>query len=180
MKTVYFVLVAALTGMSVAQSTPKQLHFDLSKIGSQLNGEQICEDKGRLQDYPSTVMDHIIAAGPSSVTILIGMITDERLVRTKEPIICFWYGMTIGDLALCTLSDLFDDASHAKETVPGSDWASMMDPEDKDRPAPDELRLFVKKHGRAALQARWRKLWARYGDQVYWDAKERCFRLRGQ
>ncbi len=27
-----------------------------------MDGRQICEDKGRLQDYPSKVMDQIIAA----------------------------------------------------------------------------------------------------------------------
>jgi hypothetical protein len=178
-KNLYFVLVVALTGVSLAQSAPKPLHFDLSKIGFVLNGEQICEDKGRLQDYPSTMMDEIIAAGPKSVSILIEMITDPRPLRTKEPIICFWYGMTVGDMALCLLADLFSDASD-KRTVPGSDWSSLMDPEDKDRAAADQLHLFVKKHGRAALQVKWQKLWARYGDQVYWDSRERCFRLKGK
>jgi hypothetical protein len=124
-------------------------------------------------------MDEIIAAGPRSVPVLIAMITDPRLVKTNEPIICYWYGMTVSDLALCLLADLFADASD-RRTVPGSDWASMIDPEDEGMQAADRLHLFVKKHGRAVLQAKWRSLWAQYKDQVYWDAKDRCFKLKGR
>jgi hypothetical protein len=179
-KNAYIVaLIVALPAMSLAQSAAKQLHFDLSKIGFVLDGEQICEDKGRLQDYPSKVMDEIIVAGPKAVPVLIAMITDARLVKTGEPIICYWYGMTVSDLALCLLADLFSDASN-KRTVPGSDWAGMMDTGDKAMQAADQLHLFVKRHGRAVLQAKWQKLWARYKDQIYWDAKNRCFKLQGQ
>jgi hypothetical protein len=167
--------IVTFSGMSLAQLSPKPLRFDLSKIGSVLAGEQICEDKGRLQDYPSKEMDEIIAAGPKAVPVLIAMITDPRQVKTNEPIICFWYGMAVGDLALCLLTDLFADAS-GRSTVPGSDWSSMMDPEDKGRAAADQLRLFVKKHGRAVLQAKWQKLWTRYGGQVYWNTKDKCFK----
>jgi hypothetical protein len=103
-----------------------------------------------LQDYPSKVMDEIIAAGPKSVPVLIAMTTDSRPVKTNEPIICYWYGATVSDLALCLLADLFSDASD-RRTLPGSDWASMMDPEDKERAAADQMHLFVKKHGRAVL-----------------------------
>jgi len=52
-------------GVSCAQSrADRQLQFDLSKIGMVMDNRQICEDKGGLQDYPSKVMDQIIAAGP--------------------------------------------------------------------------------------------------------------------
>jgi len=50
-------------GVSCAPSrADRQLQFDLSNIGMVMDGRQICEDKGRLQDYPSKVMDQIIAA----------------------------------------------------------------------------------------------------------------------
>jgi len=167
--------------MSFAQktTTAKQPQFDLSKIGFTVNGHQICEDNGRLQDYPSQMMDHIISSGPTAVPVLIDMITNTRTLRTEEPIICYFWDMTVGDIAFTMLTDLFTDASE-KETVPGADWASMMEPQDKDRSSPDQLHLFVKRHGRALLQAKWRKLWARYEDQVYWDAKGKCFRLKGK
>ena len=175
------VCVAALAGISCAQSVArKELPFDLSQLVFVVDGQQICEDKGRLQDYPSKVMDQIIAGGSKSVPVLIGRITDTRVMKTEEPIICFWYGMTVGDLALCTLADLFADSSDSKETIPGANWAKMMDPQDKDRPASDQLHLFVKRHGRGVLQSKWQKLWAQYKDQIYWNAKQKCFRLKGQ
>jgi hypothetical protein len=145
-----------------------------------VNGHQICEDKGRLQEAPSLVIDQIIAAGPKGVPVLIALIDDSRELKTEEPIICYWYGMTVGELALCTLTDLFTDASEPRRTVPGTNWAAWMDPEDKDLPAADQLRLFVKRHGRGALKQKWQKLWARYGEQVYWNSKDLCFRLKGQ
>jgi hypothetical protein len=175
------VILLLFAGMCFAQetTTAKQPKFDLSTIGFTVNGHQICEDKGRLQDYPSQMMDHIISSGPTAVPVLIGMITDTRTVKTEVPIICYFRDMTIGDLAFSVLTDLFTDAND-RNTIPGVDWASMMDSEDKDRSSADQLHLFVKRHGRAVLQAKWRKLWTQYKNQVCWDAKERCFRLKGK
>jgi len=168
-------------GVSCAQSaTPLPLRFDLSKVGMVVNGEQECNDTNpRLQEIPSTTMDQILAAESKAVPVLVGMIAEKQMAQTREPIICYWPGMAIGDIAFVLLTGLFRDTS-GKTTVPGADWASMMDPEDKDRPAWEQLSLFVKRHGRAALQAKWQKVWARYKDQVYWNKKEECFRLKGQ
>jgi hypothetical protein len=161
-----------------AQSpAPGKLRFDLSRIGFVLDGQQICEDKGRLQDYPSPVMDQIIAGGPSSIPVLIGMLTDGRMAKTKEPIICFWPGMAIGDIAFCVLSDLFTDATDLKGTLPGAGWDDMLGPAGS-RPGWEQLHDFTRKHGRAALPMEWRTLWDKYKDQVFWDPKERCFKLK--
>jgi hypothetical protein len=178
--TCLLVFLVVLVPSSPAQpTTSARPGFDLAKIGFIVNGRQVCEDKGRLQDYPSKVMDQIIGAGTESVPILIHMITDLRAIKTKEPIICYWYGMTVGDAALCVLSDLFTDAND-KETIPNSSLASMMDPKDKDRPVSDQLHLFAQRHGRAVLQGKWRKLWSRYANRVYWDGNGKCFRLKEQ
>jgi len=68
------------------QSSGRNLHFDLSRIGFALDGRQICEDKRRLQDYSSKVMDQIIAAGPKSVPVLIGMITmADSVEQIQDP-----------------------------------------------------------------------------------------------
>jgi len=165
---------APLSAQSAVRSRPR---FDLSQIGFVLDGKQICEDKGRLQDYPSKVMDQIIAAGPEAIPVLTGMIADTRMVKTSEPIICYWPGMAIGDIAFCILSDLFTDATYVKTTIPGAGWDDLLGPAGS-RPAWDQLHDFIKKRGRSALQTKWRKLWHTYGPQVYWDAKERCFRLK--
>lgn len=159
-----------------AESTAHQpLRFDLSKIGFVLNGQQICEDKGRMQDYPSETMEQIIAAGPKSIPVLIAMLTDERELKTPEPIICYWYGMAVGDVAFCLLDDLFTDAADAK-TAPGVGWNEMLGADHK-RPAATQFNEFVKKHGRRALQVKWESVWSKYQAQVYWDEKQRCFKI---
>jgi hypothetical protein len=169
-----------LTGICYPQSTTRrELHFDLSKIGSVVDGHQICEDTYRLQDYPSHVMDQIIAAGPKSVPVLIGMLTDTRIAETEEPIICFWGVMTLGDIAFCALEDLFVNADSNKMTIPGASWNEMLGP-DENLPAYEQLHRFIRTHGRGALQAKWQKLWDKYRSQLFWDSKAKCFKLKGQ
>jgi hypothetical protein len=177
-----FLIASSLlfVGVCYAQSTRQpEPQFDLSKIGMVLDGHQICEDKGRLQDYPSSVMDQIIAAGPKSVPVLIGMITDTRMAKTEEPIICFWPGMAIGDIAFCTLEDLFLNADWTRSTIPGSGWNALLGPDDG-LPSWGQLHRFIEKHGRRVLQSKWQRLWDQYGHQVFWDPKERCFKLKSQ
>lgn len=175
------ICVLIWSAFSSAQSTthPK-LDFDLSQIGMVVNGKHICEDKGRLQDSSSKVIEQIIAAGPKSIPILITNITDSRPAQkeTEEPIICYWYGMAIGDVAFCTLLDLFTDSTAGRTTLPGASWTDMLGPDNGRLPASEQFSGFVKTHGRKALQAKWQRLWNRYGNQMYWDAKERCFRLK--
>lgn len=173
-----FCLLSA--GASSAQSTPRgKLRFDLSRIGFVVEGNQVCEDKGRLQDFPSKVMDQIIAAGPKSVPVLIGMITDARPAKTTEPIICYWPGMAIGDIAFCTLANLFTDASYSKTTMPGAGWNDLLGPGDNG-PAWEQLDSYIRKHGRKSLQVKWRRLWNKYGGRMFWDPKGRCFKLKAQ
>jgi hypothetical protein len=176
---IFLIVLSLLTGgLSNAQSaTHATLHFDLSKLGMVVNGQQICNDTGnRLQDFPSPVMDQIIAAGPKAVPVLIRMIADRRTANTREPLICYWPGMAIGDIAFCLLTDLFTDTSR-KTMVPGADWNALLGPSNNVA-AWEQLHAFIKKHGSAGLQARWRAVWDEYGGQVLGDSKERCFKLK--
>jgi hypothetical protein len=161
-----------------AQSAvPSPLQFDLSKLGMVINGEQICNDSGnRLQDFPSSVMDQIVAAGPKAVPVLIRMIADRRMANTREPLICYWPGMAIGDIAFCLLTNLFTEPD-GKTTVPGADWNDLLGPGNTGA-SWEQLHGFIRKHGSAALQARWRAVWDKYRGQVAWDPKERCFKLK--
>lgn len=179
MNKTYLIALCLLTGgLSNAQSaTHTPLRFDLSRIGMVVDGKQVCNDTGnRLQDFPSKTMDQITEAGPKAVPILIGMLADDRIAKTKEPIICYWGEMTIGDIAFCLLTDLFTD-SNRKTTVPGADWNGILGRNDN-LPASDQLHVFVKKHGIGVLQVKWRRLWDKYRGQVFWDPKERCFEPR--
>jgi hypothetical protein len=171
----FAVVCVVCSVFSQAQSHGK-LQFDLAQIGLLVNGQQVCEDAGRIQDSQSTVVNQIIAAGPKAIPVLIDMLTDTRTANTKEPIICHWGAMTIGDIAFCALTDLFIDPT-AGVTVPGAGWDDMLGPTG-DVPAWQQLDAYVKKNGRATLQDKWRKVWARYGSQMYWDAEGRCFKLR--
>ncbi len=179
MNKVCFIAVWLLVAASsVAESTDQRLRqFDLSKLGMVINGEQRCNDTGnRLQDFPSSVMEQVIAAGPKAVPILIGMIADRHMAHTREPLICYWPGMAIGDIAFCLLNDLFTDPDR-KTTVPGADWNDLLSPGNNGA-AWEQLHGFIRKYGSAALQARWRRVWDKYQGQVFWDSKERCFKLR--
>ena len=180
MKRAYLTITLCLLFTSICypqSATQNEVRFDLSRIGFVMDGRTICEDKGRFQDYPSEVMDQIIAAGPKSVPVLIGMLTDTRMVKTQEPIICFWPGMTISDVAFCALGDLFLDPQTNTTTIPGAGWNEMLGP-DEGRPAWEQLHRFTRTQGLKALQAKWQKLWDNHASQVYWDPKARCFRLK--
>jgi hypothetical protein len=167
-----------LAANSFAQSGNKQhLQFDLAKIGDVVDGRQICEDKGRLQDYASKTMAEIIASGPKSVPLLIGMLTYARMAKTPEPIICFWPGMATGDIAFCLLEDLFLNSDSTKATIPGLGWNDILGPEDN-LPAWEQLHSFIRKYGRKAIQSKWQAQWQKYKDRVFWDPKERCFKLK--
>jgi hypothetical protein len=175
-----FSVVLLLAAVCYSQSVKKkELQFDLSKIGSVVDGHQVCEDKYRVQDYPSEVIDQIIAAGPKSVPVLIGMLTDTRTVKTEEPIICFWGVMTISDIAFCVLEDLFLDPDSAKATIAGAGWNEMLGANER-LPAWEQLHRFTQTHGNKALQARWQTLWDKYSSQLSWDPKARCFKLKAQ
>jgi hypothetical protein len=133
-KRCYFILllVSASVPCLGKPAANGNLKFDLSQIGFMVDGKQICEDNGRLQDFPSNTMDEIITAGPDAIPILIGMLTDSRLVKTREPLICYWPPMSTGDVAYCLLSDLFSGTEGT--TLPGADWDDMLG-QNHDEPA---------------------------------------------
>ena len=165
---IVFSVLFVFVGSVLAQSTGQgQLRFDLSKIGLVIDGHQMCEDNGRLQDFPSKVMDQIVAGGPKSIPVLIGMITDVRRTKTTEPIICYWGDMAIGDVAFCLLADLFSDARSGKTTMEGADWTDLLGPRDN-LSAATQLDRYIRKHGRKSLQVKWQRLWDKYGDRMFW------------
>jgi hypothetical protein len=123
------------------------------------------------------MMDKIIAAGPDSVPPLIGMLTDARMAKTEEPIICYWPGMAIGDIAFCLLEDLFLNSDWTKATMPGVSWNDILG-SGNNLPAWEQLHSFIRKHGRRAIQLKWQAQWKKYKDRIFWDRKERCFKLK--
>jgi hypothetical protein len=74
------------------------------------------------------------------------------------------------------LADLFTDSTW-KNTVPGADW-SMVGPLSDDTPGFVQFRDYIDKNGSKSLQVKWRRIWSKYRNKVYWDEKERCFVLK--
>lgn len=133
-----------------------------------------CRAKGRLQDRDycaSRLMDQIIADGKNAIPILISQLRDTR--PTKEPIYDYWSLTTAGDIAYFVLNDLFTGSDWKTFNMPGLE--SLNEP--CDSYAEDCWQRFLKKHGRKFVQDQWVAAWKKNKDRVYWDDKERCFRL---
>jgi hypothetical protein len=135
-----------------------------------------CRAKGRLQDKDyceSKMMDQILAQGKSAIPILISQLTDTQ--ATNEPIYDYWNETTSGDISYFILTDLFTNASWTTFTMPGLD--ALKSYCNKNIPAEACWRGFLKKHGRKYVQDQWLAAWDANKDRVYWDEKERCFRV---
>ncbi|MCU1287189.1 MAG: hypothetical protein JWO13_3539 [Acidobacteriales bacterium] len=134
----------------------------------------MCRFKGRLQDEMycnSKLIERIIKMGKSAIPLLIAQLTDER--QTAHPIYDYWSYTTIGDNAHFILDDLFLDATWTKFTLPGLE---SLHPECNDS-SEQCWRDFLGKHGRKFVQDQWLAAWNANKDRIYWDTKERCYRV---
>jgi hypothetical protein len=132
--------------------------------------------KGRLQDAGASQTAHIIELGTKAVPMLIACLTDQT--RSKEPIEDFWPVTTAGDIAFFYLCDLFTDSTWDHSTIDGVvNWMTV-DAEYPDSPAWMAWHEFVKKHGRRYVQNSWYKKWKEEQSNLFWDAKEQCFKVR--
>jgi hypothetical protein len=162
----------------------------------------MCIDAGRVQDFYvetddtkavsqlgiptdrvfSPEMREILKGGKNSIPILINLLTDLRRVE-GEPLNCFWTDRTVGTAAFIILLNLFEPANinHIQNSpVPGMTSSDMLNLRG-DHTLFDEERQLSKltaKDSRRELQAKFRRIWNKYKDQVYWDDNERCFLLR--
>jgi hypothetical protein len=159
-----------MSGQRAAEKPGKFPLWDFDEVNHS------CRAKGRLQDKEyceSKMMDQIIAQGKSAIPILISQLTDTR--ATKEPIYDYWYKTTAGDIAYFILTDLFTDANWTTFTMPGLE--ALKENCSEDIAAEPCWREFLKKHGRKFVQDQWLAAWNANKDRVYWDEKERCFRV---
>jgi hypothetical protein len=133
-----------------------------------------CRAKGRLQDKDyceSKMMDQILAQGKNAIPILISQLTDTR--KSKEPIFDFWGPMTVGDVAYSVLMDLFLDSDWKTRTMPGLKQIDY----DCGASAEQCYQQLLEKHGRKFIQNQWLAAWNANKDRIYWDEKDRCFRV---
>jgi hypothetical protein len=174
MKKIVLVLILGLLILPLAQAggKPKRPVRQLSLFSFE-ESHGFCRFKGRLQDKEycdSKLMDRIIKLGKPAIPLLIAQLTDER--ETK-PIYDYWTYTTIGDNAHFILDDLFLDATWTKFTLPGLE---SLHPDCKES-AEQCWREFLGKNGRKFVQDQWLAAWNANKDRIYWDDKDRCYRV---
>lgn len=147
--------------------------IDLSQIG---HGAP----KGRVQDKDYNelpLIEQLIANGKDSIPFLISKLEDETVIQ--HHVLDYWpTPTTVGDVAFVILMDFTTDSSWTRHTVPGADRDSLLGRYDPNLPGVERLSRFVEKHGRKPIRRKWERIWAEHKDQMFWDERERCFRVR--
>jgi hypothetical protein len=134
-----------------------------------------CMAKGRVQDCSSgTVMQQILADGKNAIPILISQLTETA--KTKNEIADYWGDTRSGDVAFVVLNDLFTDDDLQTFGMPGvPDWSIVQKRCNSAAQACwDE---YLRKHGRMPVKQGWQRAWNLHKNEIYWDAKARCFRV---
>ena len=139
--------------------------------------------KGRVQDreYNRHVppIDALIANGTNCIPLLIEMLSDDTEI--DHQLIDYWPPHTVGDIAFVILTDLTTDSSWKKSTITGASWDEVLESKPNTNilnPVYYQLQDFKQKHGSKEIQRRWQKIWQEYQERIFWDTRERCFKLR--
>ena len=135
--------------------------------------------KGRVQDKDYNqieTVDRLIALQTQAIPLLIEKLDDETVI--VHHVVDYWAKVTVGDVALMILTDFFTDSSWAKTTVPNVSWDEMLNRKSKSDSAEEMLRQYLRQHGRKTIKEKWAKIWEANRERLYWDTKERCFKLK--
>lgn len=135
--------------------------------------------KGRVQDREYNhlpAVEQLIAQGKESVPYLISKLTDEAKVEGQ--VIDYWSDVRVADVALLVLTDFFTDSTWQRATVAGVSWDELLERGNQEGLTAEQvLRSYISKHGRKKIQDSWKDTWTKYRDKMFWDEKQRCFRL---
>lgn len=96
----------------------------------------------------------------------------ENKIVLPEGAIDWWPQVTIADMSLTILIDLFD------KRIPGTSWEVIGWNENSQEPVFNLLYTFVEKHGRRPIKKHWERIWKKYQNRIYWDGKEQVFKLK--
>jgi hypothetical protein len=168
MKTNFYYFII----LSIFLSINCSAHFDLKSI-KHIAAKGRIQDKSFNPDIP--VIDDMIKKGKESIPILIEMLMDET--ELQKGIIDYWQKVTVGDLSLIILVDFFTDSSWRKSTVDEASWNNLLGENSARLPFERRLREYIKKNGRRALFKKWSNIWSEYKDRLFWDKKDRCFKV---
>jgi hypothetical protein len=129
--------------------------------------------KGRVQDC-SESMRQILADGKNAIPILISQLTETT--KTKSEIADYWGDTRSGDVAFVVLNDLFTDDDLQTFGMPGvPEWSIVQ--KGCNRAAEACWDEYLHKQGRMTVKQSWQRAWNLHKNEIYWDAKARCFRV---
>jgi hypothetical protein len=135
--------------------------------------------KGRVQDRDYNqlvVVEQLIAHGKESIPFLISKLEDET--KIEGHVFDHWYQVAVGDVALVILSDFFLDSSWKRSTIKGMKWDEFLRRgADKNSTGEQLLRNYLEKYGRKRIKERWQNVWQKYQQRIFWDEKERAFKV---
>ena len=164
------ILIAGSVCCVFLSAQPASLRVDLARIG-QIAPKGRVQDKYYNPDLP--VVAKLIEAGPKSIPFLISKLEDKTPV--KGHVMDFWPDVRVGDVAWIILCDFFTTADWEHSTIsPG--LGSII--EDQKLPSQDAWAAQLRKDGRAGIRKKVEKILSPYQGRLFWDAKERCFRVR--
>ena len=136
--------------------------------------------QGRIQDeaYDQEValVDLIVTYGKDSIPILADMIDDETEISTPD--FSYWPQVTVGDVAFKLLTDLTTDYSRQQRTIPDTSFEDMIGQSNPDASFVSSYYDYVEKYGRQSIRDKWLRVSRTYGEQMYWDEKEKCFKIK--
>lgn len=168
MRATLLFLALLLANSSYAQRPPTRYPLE----GFDPNG---CMAKGRMTNCGGAVMQAIFRDREAAIPVLISQITETK--HAKQEIMDYWRDTRTGDIAFILLGSLFEDNDDHNFLPPGApDWPLIM--KGCEYSASDCWTIYVRKHGRASVQAKWRNAWLTYKKQISWDAQKGCFRTQ--
>ena len=154
-------------------STKRPLNeIDLAKVGAYA-------PKGRVQDREYNqlpMIEELLGHDKESIPYLISKLDDETKINGH--VVHYWHQAHVGDVALIILSDFFTDSTWQSTTIPGVGWDEFLERGDNRNLTGEQvLRNYIAKHGRSVIKKRWLQIWETHKDQIWWDGKDRCFKL---
>jgi hypothetical protein len=90
--------------------------------------------KGRMQDRQynfqnQEIIEKLIKYGKASIPFLIEKLDDKS--KLPGHVIDYWSEVTVADIAMILLTDLFTDSSWEKTTIPEAQWAYIIGYDEK-------------------------------------------------
>jgi hypothetical protein len=136
--------------------------------------------KGRMQDRQynfqnQEIIEKLIKYGKASIPFLIEKLDDKS--KLPGHVIDYWSEVTVADIAMILLTDLFTDSSWEKTTIPEAQWTYIIGDDEKSGFFERRTR-FIERYGRKSIKNKWEKTWKKYQNRIYWDEKERCFNIK--